>query len=90
MKTPVIPSKMTYQVINEWQLCPKCEGSGNMYDRTIVKDSEPLKCNLCNGKMVISKCNGLPTSDDYKGPIILSYDDSIKPEKRNKIWNDMF
>lgn len=75
MKAPGILNKkedgsFDYQIINEWQLCPKCNGFGGWnkydYDSFIKKPStteESLQyviCDLCNGKKIISKVNGLP------------------------------
>jgi DnaJ-class molecular chaperone len=40
-----------------WELCPKCDGEGRTYaDMTIMTE----QCNVCNGKMIISKLTGLP------------------------------
>ena len=54
-----------YQIINEWQLCPKCVGTGLIwganwpYSQMIISTA-PVECDLCNGKKIISKINGLP------------------------------
>lgn len=48
--------------INEWQLCPKCSGEGT-FERIAKYESLPpitVICDLCNGKKIISKVNGLP------------------------------
>lgn len=50
-----------YQIINEWQLCPKCNGVGQMYNNVYVQTTAALlTCDLCNGKKIISKVNGQP------------------------------
>lgn len=62
-----------YQIINEWQLCPKCNGFGGWnkcnyesfikkHETTAPKEEslEYVLCDLCNGKKIISKVNGLP------------------------------
>lgn len=61
-------SKVEYQIINEWQLCPKCNGSGLVlnlgwpYSDTLISTA-PVICDVCNGKKIISKVNGLPPTD---------------------------
>ena len=78
MKSPGILNKkedgtFEYQIINEWQLCPKCNGFGgwNRYDyNDFIKKGGTtaptenslhwVKCDLCNGKMIISNVNGQP------------------------------
>ena len=54
-----------YKVINEWQLCPKCSGVGSYINNEIWNyqttiSTAPVTCNVCWGKMIISKVNGLP------------------------------
>lgn len=47
--------------LHEWQLCPKCGGIGMMtvmYPGYVI--NQTAICNLCNGKMIISRVNGLP------------------------------
>jgi hypothetical protein len=85
--TPTIP--ITYQVLNEWQICPKCEGSGTMYGGGILSDP----CTLCKGKMIISRLSGTPPPDDYKGPIgILTTERNVNTEikKINHWWTNLF
>lgn len=45
---------------NEWQLCPKCNGSGKYYYQQMGSQTTACKfgfhqCDLCNGAMVIAK-----------------------------------
>lgn len=48
------------RVMNEWQLCPKCKGEG-FYERIITgRPGYNAICDVCNGKKIISKVNGLP------------------------------
>lgn len=57
-----------YKIINEWQLCPKCNGEGYRtpipggYEEAELrlKGLKNAICDLCNGKKIISKVNGLP------------------------------
>lgn len=53
-----------YQIINEWQLCPKCNGKGSIATGVVSTEwvfSDTVEtCDLCNGKKIISKVNGLP------------------------------
>lgn len=55
--------------INEWQLCPKCSGQGfvskpsGLAGDVLTWSSSTTAahvCDLCNGKKIISKVNGLP------------------------------
>lgn len=77
MCTPGILNKkedgsFEYQIINEWQLCPKCNGEGKIVgcSTTLLKEDGSKEiiettypCDLCNGKKIISKVNGLPPND---------------------------
>lgn len=50
-----------YKVINEWQLCPKCNGTGAMsimWPGYVINTEAP--CDLCCGKKIISKVTGIP------------------------------
>jgi len=54
-----------YKVINEWQLCPKCNGTGlmlhhQMWNNYSTISTAPCTCDVCEGKKIISKINGLP------------------------------
>jgi hypothetical protein len=53
--------KRQQQIFHEWQLCPKCVGTGLMtvmYPGYVI--DQTALCDLCNGKKIISKLNGLP------------------------------
>jgi hypothetical protein len=76
-KTPIFPPGITWQPINEWQKCPICEGSGEQ------EDSASKPCNLCKGKMIISKVTGMPPPDEYKGPTgILSLKENMTEHRK--------
>ena len=49
-----------YKSLNEWQLCPKCSGSGfvSSLNGTVYTSMET--CDVCDGKKIISKQTGLP------------------------------
>lgn len=45
---------------NEWQLCPKCNGTAEIYVNDLYKNQTNgrvgyIQCDLCNGAMVIVK-----------------------------------
>lgn len=52
-------------IMNVWQICPKCNGTGTM---TVTLPGYVVHthadCNLCHGKMIISRLNGLPPGDE--------------------------
>lgn len=55
-ESPTFTGKIT--IPNEWQLCPKCNGSG---ETKVTNYADTLfKCDLCNGKKIISKVTGEP------------------------------
>lgn len=46
-----------------WQLCPKCNGDGDLYrynSPSIMSTNCRPICDVCNGKKIISIDNGLP------------------------------
>lgn len=54
---------------SDWQICPKCSGQGIVSKPTDIAGDinywsgsqfSNYKCNLCNGKMIISKQTGFP------------------------------
>jgi len=50
------------ETINEgWQLCPKCNGDGNLlrFNSPSIISSDVI-CDLCYGRKIISTNNGLP------------------------------
>ena len=62
-KTDIIFSS----IVNGWQVCPKCLGQGVVWfppnqpmNETFSGNGEPFKCDLCNGKKIISERTGLP------------------------------
>lgn len=58
LKINEIINKMGPDKLNEWQLCPKCKGNGEVFASRFA--NALIMCNLCNGKKIISKVNGLP------------------------------
>jgi len=55
---------------NVWQLCPKCNGTGEVVET--YYDSEKttfnihyIKCLICEGKMIISSITGKPPVEVY-------------------------
>ena len=46
---------------DEWQLCPKCNGDGNLlrFNSPSITSDEPI-CDLCYGRKVINIDTGLP------------------------------
>jgi len=44
--------------MNNWQLCPKCNGQGTNYNNNAITTS--CICDLCNGHKVISAFTGKP------------------------------
>ncbi|HYF69102.1 MAG TPA: hypothetical protein VD884_13255 [Ohtaekwangia sp.] len=70
MKTPGILNKkedgsFEYQIINEWQLCPLCHGTGLIWQKGwpnayATISTAPITCDLCEGEKIISKVNGKP------------------------------
>lgn len=54
---------------NLWQLCPKCNGSGEQhakYSTTLVYTET---CRVCNGKMIINTITGTPPKSRTKKTI---------------------
>jgi len=49
---------LSEKVQHEWQICPKCNGSGMMWSQFYQTRMET--CDLCNGKKIISKLTGQP------------------------------
>ena len=46
-----------------WQLCPKCNGDGDLFrynSPSIMGTNARPICDVCNGKKIISTVNGLP------------------------------
>lgn len=46
-----------------WQLCPKCQGDGNLFRHNspaLMSTSTDAVCDVCNGKKIISSTTGLP------------------------------
>lgn len=54
---------VTHEPNGFWQLCPKCNGDGNLlrYNTPNIMgtNANPI-CDLCNGKKIISIITGLP------------------------------
>ena len=49
-----------------WQLCPKCNGDGNLFrynSPPILSTSSDAVCDVCHGKKIISIETGLPPVD---------------------------
>lgn len=44
--------------MNNWQLCPKCNGQGTNYNNNAINTS--CICDLCNGHKIISAFTGKP------------------------------
>ncbi len=52
---------LEYKSLNEWQLCPKCNGKGSWEDMVPgIFVLMNVMCDLCNGKKIISKIDGNP------------------------------
>lgn len=53
------PSSSLSEVIGEWQLCPKCNGDGNLPSPSTTVMY--ITCDVCNGQKIIAK----PTTSHY-------------------------
>lgn len=60
--------------MKNWELCPKCNGSGQIQGFEL---STSDKCNLCNGRMVINSLTGLPPNGSSVRSTIIAVGDSI-------------
>jgi DnaJ-class molecular chaperone len=62
---PVQPEYSYSTLSSGWQLCPKCNGDGDLYRYNsppfISTNCRPI-CDVCNGKKIISIDTGLPPS----------------------------
>lgn len=52
-------------LVSAWQLCPKCQGTGLVYQvgwphSDMIFSTAPCVCDVCGGKMIISIATGLP------------------------------
>ncbi len=63
--------------MNTWQTCPKCNGQGTLLTPPYIAGDqltfisgtfELFACNVCNGKMIISRETGLPPVDILPQP----------------------
>jgi DnaJ-class molecular chaperone len=52
-----------------WQTCPKCQGEGTLMELHINRYNISGKCDVCDGRKIISQITGLPpkifTETDY-------------------------
>ena len=57
----VDPIKVEVEILHEWQLCPKCNGEGQVLSISYFSNNyDKVICDLCNGKKIISKVTGEP------------------------------
>ena len=58
-----------------WQKCPICNGTGEVFPVGI--SNGPKKCDVCNGKKIISKLTGKPPKDKDKEISKVRGDDQV-------------
>lgn len=76
--------------MNNWQLCPKCNGTGRMQQQYATVTSSFTNCDVCNGAKIISSLTGLPPNhtkivikeplpviNDFEGDILEKRDKTI-------------
>ena len=61
-KSEMEPAEIVNTEAVGWQLCPKCNGDGNLYryNSPALICSTSAVCDICNGRKIISVVTGLP------------------------------
>ena len=65
---------------DNWQLCPKCNGDGNLIrynSPSTIYQGTSLVCDVCNGRKIINKYTGLP-------PVMVTYYGIDSPIETNE------
>jgi hypothetical protein len=61
--------------MKNWELCPKCNGSGFAYNPSVNAISSV--CDVCSGKKIINSFTGLPPDVKVEKPKLTIINDYI-------------